>query len=148
MNPEDPYGIKDAKRLLDEAERKYGENKQKRWIYAVLGMVILSLIAYFGAFAMYEIDHSFLDRTSMDTLLQKTFGNYGIKDALSDDLFLISYSYNFGIPRFFTKHLANNDTYSLDYDVKLQFAAAATSATPFFFDPVTRYAFNTTKQLQ
>ena len=30
----------------------------------------------------------------------------------------------------------------MDYDVKMNFAAAATSATPFIFDAVTRYTFN------
>lgn len=30
----------------------------------------------------------------------------------------------------------------LDYDVRMDFAAAATSATPFMFDPVLRFTFN------
>ena len=69
-----------------------------------------------------------------------------MKDALTDDIFLISYSYNFGIPRFYTKGYAKNQSRALDYDVKMDFAASASSATPFIFDPVIRYTFNNKKR--
>ncbi len=71
-----------------------------------------------------------------------------MKDALTDDLFLIAYSYNSGIPRFYTKVGATDPKYEKDYDVKMDFAAAATSATPYYFDPVTRYAYNNKKRYE
>jgi hypothetical protein len=65
---------------------------------------------------------------------------------LTDDIFVTAYSYNFGVPRFFTKFYAEKREYSLDYDVSMEFAAAATSATPIIFDPVIRNTFNNKKR--
>lgn len=59
-----------------------------------------------------------------------------MEDALSDDLFLLSYSYNIREPRYFTKNFAMNKTMSQDYDVEMVFATQATSATPYYFDPL------------
>lgn len=111
-------------------------------------MIALGFLGYFGSFAIYELDHSFYDRQKFDHLLSKSFGEFGIRDALTEDLFLIAYSYNFGIPRFYTKYFAGQRELSLDYDVRMDFAAAATSATPLIFDPVTRITFNNKKRDQ
>lgn len=69
-----------------------------------------------------------------------------MKDALTDDLLLISYSYTHGIPRFYTKSHALDPAFYLTHDVDMSLAAAATSATPFYFDPVFRPIFNNRKR--
>ena len=63
-------------------------------------------------------------------------GNYNLKDILSDEIFLVSYSYNYAEPRFYTKMNALDKQLKLDYDVTLDFAARASSAIPLYFDPV------------
>jgi patatin-like phospholipase/acyl hydrolase len=65
-------------------------------------------------------------------------GNYNLKDILSDEVFLVSYSYNYGEPRFYTKSNAKDKNLKLDYDVSLDFAARASSASPYYFEPVFR----------
>jgi patatin-like phospholipase/acyl hydrolase len=109
----------------------------------VIGVLILGPLTYLGAFTIYEIDHSVYDRKKVDNLLDMHFGEFGVRDAVPDDLFMISYSYNFGIPRFYTKHFAQNN--EKDYDIRMDVAALASAATPFMFDPVTRKTFNNKK---
>lgn len=135
------FYIEKAEELLEEAEINFRENKQKRWIYAVLGFILFGTLTWVGSFTLYEIDHSYYDRRPYDHLLTASFGDYGVKDAITDDVFLISYSYNFRIPRFYTKYFALNSSYARDYDVPMDFASQATSATPLIFDPVSRYTF-------
>lgn len=65
----DPFGIKEAKRLLDMAEAKYLDNKQKRWIYCVIGLCLAGPIAYAGSYFIYDLDHAYYDRKQVDHLL-------------------------------------------------------------------------------
>ena len=65
-------------------------------------------------------------------------GSFNVKDALSDEVFLVSYSYNYAEPRFYTKTNAKDKFTKMDYDVSLDFAAEASSASPLFFDPLFR----------
>ena len=78
------------------------------------------------------------DRQILDSKLLDIMGNYNVKDALTDEVFLVSYSYNYAEPRFYTKTNANDKAIKIDYDVSLDFAAKASSASPLFFDPVFR----------
>jgi hypothetical protein len=72
----------------------------------LIGAILFGLLGYFGSFTIYELDHSFYDRDKFDNLLGESFGEFMISEALTDDIFLISYSYNYGIPRFYTKWFA------------------------------------------
>ena len=125
-----------------ESEEKFLENKNRKWIFPVFGFIFSGLLTYYIAYGLYNLENSIYDRIRFDGLLETQFGDFGVRDALTEDIFLISYSYNFGIPRFYTKQYAIDPHMQMDYDVKMNFAAAATSATPFIFDPVTRYTFN------
>lgn len=100
----------------------------------------------FGSFLIFDFAHSYFDRTYYDNLLRMSFGNYRMKDALTDELLLISYSYSHGTPRFYTKSHALNSAFYLSHDVEMSLAAAATSATPFYFDPVFRPIYNNRKR--
>jgi hypothetical protein len=64
--------------------------------------------------------------------------NYNVKDALSDEVFLVSYSYNYAEPRFYTKTNSKDKALKIDYDVSLELAARASSASPIYFEPVFR----------
>jgi hypothetical protein len=59
-------------------------------------------------YVVFYFDHAVYDRSELDQLLGINFGSYGVRDALTDDLFLIAYSYNNGIPRFYTKAVATD----------------------------------------
>ena len=124
--------------MLKEAEAKYREGKQRRWIYSVLGVMFLGLFAYFAAIAVYEIDHTIYDTKKIDTILRNYTSNFDVKDALTEELFIIAYSYNAGIPRFYTKTYASDPNLAQDYDLSMHEVARATSATPLYFDPLSR----------
>lgn len=138
----DSHLIEEIEGLLLESEEKFLENKNRKWILPVFGFIFSGVLTYYVAYGLYNLENSIYDRIRFDGLLETQFGDFGVRDALTEDIFLISYSYNFGIPRFYTKNYAINPSKQMDYDVKMNFAAAATSATPFIFDPVTRYTFN------
>jgi len=43
------------------------------------------------------------NREILDSKLSEVMGSYNVKDALSNEVFLLSYSYNYAEPRFYTK---------------------------------------------
>lgn len=138
----DAHLIEEIEALLLESEKKFLENKNRKWLFPFVGLIGCGLLTYYVAYGLYNLENSIYDRIRFDDLLETQFGDFRVRDALTEDVFLISYSYNMGIPRFYTKHYASEPNKQMDYDVKMNFAAAATSATPFIFDPVTRYTFN------
>ena len=49
------------------------------------------------------------DRTNLDTLLETYFGGIYITEALTDEVFLVSYSFNAQEPRFYSKYNARKN---------------------------------------
>ena len=56
-----------------------------------------------------------------------------MSDALTDELLLMSYSFNDGEPRLYSKYNAQQNPNT--YNLSLAQAAEATSAAPIYFDP-------------
>jgi patatin-like phospholipase/acyl hydrolase len=90
----------------------------------VLGLIIPSVVKF--------IVSSMYDRSSLDRIIQSFIGNMMIKDIILDDILVISYEYESGEPRFYTKMRAISEP--LLYDVKLGDAIGASSSAPGFFD--------------
>jgi len=83
--------------------KKYAEKKSKRWIYCSLYGLAFGTLAII---ACYLVQHSLKARFNREILDKKLFdvmGNFNVKDALSNEVFLLSYSYNYAEPRFYTK---------------------------------------------
>jgi hypothetical protein len=137
----DKHIAETVEELLIKSENRFLENKNKKWIISCLGFILAGFFTYVVSLGIYELENSYYDRIKFDSLLDIHFGDFRVKDAVTDDIFLISYSYNLGKPRFYTKYNALDPALESNYDVQRDFAAAATSATPLVFDPVTRYTF-------
>lgn len=90
----DYWKIKDAERILWESETKYRESKSKKWIIMSLGLVIGGLLGYFVPVGIYKITRSTYDRTQIDDIINKLFGQNRVEDALTDELLTIAYSFN------------------------------------------------------
>ena len=99
----DSHLIEEIEGLLLESEKKFLENKNRKWIFPLVGLILSGVLTYYVAYGLYNLENSIYDRIKFDGLLETQFGDFGVRDALTDDVFLISYSYNFGIPRFYTK---------------------------------------------
>jgi patatin-like phospholipase/acyl hydrolase len=99
-------------------------------------MILFGLVAYGYCFALYYASYSQFDTIKYESVLTNSLSGLRLKDALTDEVFIISYSYNQGQPRFYTK--LNAEKYAPDYDLELNEIAMATSATPIFFEPFTR----------
>ena len=66
------------------------------------------------------------------------FGTVPIVDALTDEIFIVSFDYSEGNPIFFTKLYAENPDIKNDnelYGTTLSNAAEASAAAPIYFDP-------------
>lgn len=104
LESEDYWQVKEAEKLLMRSLTKYKESKQKKWIIMSIFMILGALIGYFGTSTVYFLTQSKYDRTNLDALLEKYFGNIYVSEALSDEVFLVSYSYNAQEPRFYSKY--------------------------------------------
>ena len=123
---------------LRKEKQNYYAKRSKRWIYCVVYAIIFGVLAYGACYVLQLSTKAQFDRQILDSKLLDIMGNYNVKDALSDEVFLVSYSYNYAEPRFYTKANANDKAIKIDYDVSLDFAAKASSASPLYFDPVFR----------
>jgi hypothetical protein len=94
------------------------------------------LLGWIFSVGLFTVNKSTFDRKPYDNELESTLSTTSVSDALSNEIFIMSYSYNYGEPRFYTKNNAKN--LKNDFDVTLDFAAKATSAMPGFFDPIFR----------
>lgn len=125
------WEIKEAQRMLQESEAKYKESKQKKWIIMVVGAIIAGILGYYVPIGIHALTQSQYDRKSYDEILDKMFGHYRIEDALTDEVMMVSYSWNDAEPRFYTKY-ASKDTPGV-YNVTIALAAEASTATPYYF---------------
>lgn len=130
--------LNDSQTKLKESLRNFHAQKKKIWIYVAVYGVFFGIIAVAASLALYYQSKAFFDREVLDNKLMGVMNNYNVKDALADEVFLVAYSYNYGEPRFYTKRNANDKAIKIDYDVSLEFAARATSASPLYFEPVFR----------
>ena len=129
----DYWQIKDVEKMLEDSENKYLESKNKKWIIMCVGLIIGVAIGYYIPKVIYELSEPTYDRSNIDRVLNSTFGNHLMKDALTDELMLVAYSFNKHEPRFYTKF--GVDINPNVYNVTIADAAAATSATPIYFQP-------------
>ena len=73
-------------------------------------------------------------------------GTNNWNDIITNDLFIVSYSYNERKPRFYSKWFIKNDPGI--YSVDIPTAVASSSSAPFYFQPNTyRNGFNITETL-
>ena len=68
------YAYKEAERLLREAEGKYRENKQKKWVVFAIGIILGGLIGYFLPIGVFKLSTSTLLRGPIDNFLSDMFG--------------------------------------------------------------------------
>ena len=59
VNSHDYWKLKEADRILIESEKKYKENKKKKWFIAVLGMIIGGLLGYYIPVVVFSLSGSF-----------------------------------------------------------------------------------------
>ncbi len=90
----DPVHIEEAEEVIDKLEREYCEKKPKRWIYGSCGMIIFGTLAYLYATGVYYMSYTQFDTVKYESILTKNLSGLKLKDALTDEVFIISYSYN------------------------------------------------------
>jgi hypothetical protein len=102
----DYWLIKDAEKMLNDSEDRHNENKQKKWVVMLLGLIFGGLVGYYLPTSVYDLLNSKYDRTTFDTQMEDLFGQYYFEDVITDEALLISYSYNVQEPRFYSKYAA------------------------------------------
>ena len=70
VESEDYWQVKEAEKLLEDAEHSYRESKQKRWIVMVIGLIIAGLLGYYITNLAYDITKSSFDRSGIDKLFK------------------------------------------------------------------------------
>lgn len=133
IESDDYEKIKEAEKLLQQIEGKYKENKQKRWIVAFIGLILGAVIGYFVTVGIFAATDSKYERENFDKILRSYFADYTVENALTEEVLIVSYSYNAREPRFYSKYEAK--TKPEIFNVTMDVAAAAASATPLYFDP-------------
>jgi patatin-like phospholipase/acyl hydrolase len=116
-----------------ESELKFKENKNKKWIFVVIGLIIGGVIGYLLPVAVYKLTYSVFDRKGADALFKEYFGDLKVKDAITKEVMIIAFSYNMMQPRFYSKFQARIEPEV--YDVTMDLAVAASSSTPGYFYP-------------
>jgi patatin-like phospholipase/acyl hydrolase len=98
-----------------------------------IGFFIGGLLGWGVTEMFYTLGKYQFDRTHIDQVLKDMLGSHRIEHSLADEVLMVAYSYNAQEPRFYTKYLAKTipDIYNVTMDV----AAAASSATPLYFEP-------------
>lgn len=99
----------------------------------VIGLILGGLIGYFLTVGIYAATKSQYDRSNIDRLLVKFFGDHRVEESLTEEVLLVAYSYNAREPRFYSKYEAQNNPGV--FNVTMQVAASASSAAPLYFDP-------------
>jgi hypothetical protein len=80
---------------LRKEKQNYYAKRSKRWIYCAVYAIIFGALAYSACYLLQVSTKAQFDRQILDSKLLDIMGNYNVKDALSDEVFLVSYSYNF-----------------------------------------------------
>lgn len=62
----------------------------------VVGLILGGLLGYFGTIYGYKATKATYSRKNIDSILDNMFGKYYMCDALTDELLLMSYSFNEG----------------------------------------------------
>jgi hypothetical protein len=57
-------------------------------------MILFGLVAYGYCFALYYASYSQFDTIKYESVLTNSLSGLRLKDALTDEVFIISYSYN------------------------------------------------------
>lgn len=119
--------------MLTDFEARYREGKEKKWIIFAIFLVLGGVIGYYLPIAVFYLGNSNYNRATIDAILFDYFGHATMDEILTDEALVVAYSYNAQEPRFYSKYESkrNPDV----YDVSLDIAAGATSATPGYFDP-------------
>jgi len=102
--------------------------------------ILFAIIAGFFTLVIYYASYTQLDTSKYESVLTNNLSGLKLRDALTEEVFIISYSYNIGTPRFYTKK--NAEMQPSDYDLDMSEIAMASSATPLFFEPFTRIIKN------
>lgn len=72
----------------------------------VVGLILGGLLGYYGTIYGYKATKATYDRKNIDSILDSMFGQYYMPNALTDELLLMSYSFNDGEPRLYSKYNA------------------------------------------
>lgn len=118
---------------LEKLQLAYGEKKNKKWIIAVLGLIIFGVAAYFLTLVIFNIAKPSLDRTHLQDSLALKFARFKISETYTDEAMLISYAYNQQQPRFYTKFEAERNPYI--FDVQVDEAVVASTSLLMYYDP-------------
>lgn len=94
VNSHDYWKLKEADRILVDSEKKYKENKKKKWFIAVLGMIISGVLGYYIPVVVFSLSGSYYDRTALDFAINKMFGSAKLTSALTDEVMIVAYSFD------------------------------------------------------
>lgn len=86
--------MKEAEQILLRSENRIKENKQKKWIVAIIFMILGSVLGYYIPVLTYTLSYSVYDRTDFDIEINSMFGGASITNALTDEVLILAYSYN------------------------------------------------------
>jgi hypothetical protein len=70
------------------------ENKQKKWIYACILMILAGVLGYYIPVFVYYISGPFYSRENMDKIIYDMFGDAKITEALTDEVLILGYSFD------------------------------------------------------
>lgn len=101
---------------LDEVEEKlsleyakYHDNVGKKWIVALVGLILGSVIGYFSIPSIYGLSRSSYDRGGIEKLADQLMGTVRVEDALTHEVAIVAYDFNAHEPRVFSKLAAKLD---------------------------------------
>ena len=133
MDSKDIEQIKSAETELSSVDKQYHERKGRKYIVMLIGIALFGLLGFFLMPILYALTNSSYDRRGIESISEEMFGSVNIKDALSEEVMIVSFEYNSHQPRLFTKWAARINPEI--FNVSLAAASEASSAAPLYFDP-------------
>ncbi len=73
----------------------------------MIGTLAFGITGFFLMPWLYSLTKSSYDRKGVESICDAMFGTTNIKEALTEEVMIVSFEYNSHEPRLFTKYLAN-----------------------------------------
>lgn len=87
--------IREAEKKLRDMQHSYYKKKSAKWIYAIFFAGLFGLLGDLMIPIAAKFQSSTYDRKGIEKLVQRYFQNVNVSQALSNDLVITSYEYNY-----------------------------------------------------
>lgn len=82
-----------AEEEINRQDAIYHENVGKKWIFLIVGFIVVGVLGFFAMPKIHGLKHSSYDRTGIESLCDKLFGKVQISEALTKEVAIVAYDY-------------------------------------------------------